>query len=156
MTAIKLSEKIEVIIYILEQCNADVRYYKAQQQEAENEETNLNHELEGVGTENRRPPNYEQRAKIATQLQNSLIKRRVAKDALRFNQPLLKFIESEVGTKALNQLKQTLGELRKVESEMQERVYIKREAGNPAKNQAADKKLNDMIRDWKKQSKKKH
>ena len=120
------------------------------------EETNLNHELEGVGNENRTPPNYKQRSKIATQLQNVLIKRRVAKDAIRINQPLLRFVESDVGTKALNQLRQTLGDVRKVENDMAERVYNKRELNREPSNPNLENNLNKMIRKWKMDSKKKH
>ena len=156
MKRIKLSEKIELIVYIFEQCKADDRWYQEQQKEAESDETNLAHELEGVGVENRCPPKYEQRAIIATKLQNALIKRRIAKDNIRLNQPLFRFIESEVGAKALNQLKQTLGDLRRLENDMADRVYNKREAVTTHKNPTLEKNLNQMIRDWKKKKRNKY
>ena len=148
-----LSQKVELIIHILDQCQKDANWYDAKLKEAEAEELNLNHELEGVATDARLPPKYRERARIATHLQNVLIQRRVAKDGIRSHQPLIKFIESEQGTKAINGLKQALGELRKVEASMAERVYAKRETENPPSNKAAEKKLNKMIREWKKQCK---
>ena len=154
--SIKPSERLELIIYIMEECRSITKWHKDKQTEAELEETNLTHELEGVGSENRTPPNYEQRAKIATRLQNVLIKRRVAKDTIRINQPLLKFVESDLGAKALNQLKQTLGELRKVENDMAERIYNKRGLNSQASNPDMEKKLNKLIRKWKSESRKKH
>ena len=147
-----LSQKIELVIHILEQSQREAKWFDAKLKEAEAEELNLNHELEGVANDARLPPKYRERARIATHLQNVLIQRRVAKDGMRSHQPLVKFIESEQGTKALNGLKQTLGELRKVEASMAERVYTKREAEKPTSNKAAEKKLNKMIREWKKES----
>lgn len=151
----KLSDKIEFVLHVMEQCQADVRWYTQQQEDAEKEQTNLNHELEGVGTENRQPPNYDERARIATKLQHNLIRRRVAKDSLRANQPLLRFIESDEGKRAMNKLQQTLGELRNVEQTMDARAYLKRETVAPETNPEMSKNLNKLIKDWKK-SKKKH
>lgn len=151
----KLSEKIEVIIHVLDQSKADVRWYQEQQEIAEAEIMNLEHELEGVGVTHRSPPNSRERGKLATQYQHHRIKRRIAKDAVRVNQSLAKFVESDIGAKAVNQLRQILGEVRKQENCMDERVYGKRVAPeNSPPNPDKQKKLNSMIKKWKKTRKK--
>jgi len=150
---IKPSERVEFIIRILEECKADVRWAKQQLKESEATVTDLKHELIGAGSEKGlHPPKYEDRAKIATKMQNALLTRRAAKDAIQINQPLLKFVESDIGTRAMNQLGQVLGELRNVERNMEERVYGKRGSENLSTN----KKLNRLIRDWKKRNRSKY
>ena len=154
----KLSEKVELIIDIFDQCKSDTRWYTQQQTESEMEQLNLSHELEGVGTENRSPPKGTNRNKLATLLQGALIKRRIAKDMVIVNQPLIKFLESESGIRSYNLLKQVLGELRKTETNMAERRYTKRELAIDKKinNPTMKESLNKMIRDWKRKQRSKH
>jgi len=65
---------------------------------------------------------------LATQYQKVLLQRRDSKDFIRLNQPLLEFINSEVGTKAINMLKMRLGDVRKAENTMAARRYYRRSA----------------------------
>lgn len=152
----KLSEKIELILSILNQCPEDVRYYQSRLDEADAEKVNLEHELEGVGVENRTPPKYEQRAAIATKLQDTLKKRRVAKDIIRVNEPLLEFINSDVGIRTLRQLEQTLGKLRHVEKQMDERIFRKRVANQDVTIVNQNKNIDKLIKDFKRKGRKKH
>ena len=145
----KLSERIELVISIFEACKSDNDWYEQQQTKSEFEITNLNHELEGVGEENRSPPGRGERTKIAAKLQKALMQRRVAKDAIRAGQPVLKFMESDIGQKALNQLRQTLGELRRVERSMSERKYAPRTLARAPGNPEMERNLEKLIREWK-------
>ena len=152
----KISEKIELIIYLLEQCKSDSGWYQERFKDAEREENNIRHEMEGVGIENTGPPKFDRRAVLATKWQNTLITRRAAKDNIAMNQPLLEFIESDSGKNTINQLRQVLGKVRKVENDMSNRVYYKRETDTAKRNPALEKSLNALIRDWKSGLKRKH
>ena len=123
---IKLSENIELILNILENCRLDSQIYETALKEAENNQEDILHEIEGINDYEKLPPNYKQRAALATQLQNARIDRRIAKDYIKLNRPLLEFINSEIGAKAINLLKIRLGEVRKVENTMNIRRYYKR------------------------------
>ena len=152
---LKLSDSVELIINLLNQCRADVRWYDGQQKAADAEIKNLEHELEGVGVEHLVPPNAAQRNKLATRYQKERIKRRVAKDELRVNEPLINFLDSDIGKQAYNQLTQVLGKIRKDEQRMKERVYEKREAPPLSKlgNENARKNLNSLLRKYHKDRK---
>lgn len=142
-----------MIIYILEQCKIDVQWYQEQLKDEERRENNILHELEGVATEDGCPPKYDQRATLATQLQNTLIARRIAKDNITINQPIVDFINSEIGREAINKLKQKLGEIRKIEKNLHERIYHKRKTDDIPNNPIMKQNLNKLIRDWKKNRK---
>ncbi len=71
-------------------------------------------------------PKYKDRAKIATALQQTRVRRRLHKDMAETLRPLASFIESEKGKMLLNLLRETLGQTRKVEEKMENRVYIPR------------------------------
>ena len=146
-----LSEKIKLVIGILEQCSTDYTWYKAQLEAEQNKENTIRHELEGVGITHRKPPGYKDRAKLATDYQNVLITRRLAKDKVLLNEPVASFLDSDIGIKAVNQLKRVLGEVRKVESKMVDREFMPRYTENSAPtNHELEKSLEKMIREWKK------
>ena len=151
-----MSEKVELIIYLLEQCKSDTFWYQERFKDAEREENNIRHEMEGFCSENGKPPKFDRRAVLATKWQNTLIIRRAAKDNAALNQPLSDFVESDIGKNALNQLKQVLGKIRKVETEMKNRVYHKREINTATRNPALEQNLNTLIRKWKTELKSKH
>ena len=153
----KLSKKIELIICILEESMSDAKWFQRQQKEAEAEMTNLEHELEGVGVVHRSPPKDNDRRKLATKYQNERIRRRVAKDAVRVNEPLALFVESDVGAKAINRMRQVLGDVRKHETNMDNRVYSNRKVDNhSANNPQSNQQFNKLLRDWKRKNKNKH
>ena len=145
----KLSEKIELMICILEQSAKDYEWYSGQLADADKKKTDLYHELEGVGVEHTTPPNYQQRAVLATRLQDALLTRRIAKDAVDIHEPLFEFTNSALGKDTLKRLKSDLGAVRKREQNKEYRKYHKRAADLPPVNPELEK----LIRLWKQSTK---
>lgn len=117
------------MLNVFEQCKTDSQTYEKQLKDSEGKENDILHELEGVADYNnykKQPPKYKRRAVLSTQLQNVLINRRIAKDYIRLYQPIMDFITSDTGTKAINLLKVKLGDIRKTENEMSIRRYYRR------------------------------
>lgn len=71
--------------------------------------------------------NYAERAKVATKLMKCRQDRRDSKDMVRVLDPLVKYLESDKGKNMLNLMKEVLGKTRRVEKEMEHRVYVPRE-----------------------------
>jgi len=151
MNDIRLSEKLELVLGILNQCKTDYAWYTAQLEAEEKRDNTLRHELEGVGVDHRKPPGYKERARLATELQNVLIARRIAKDHVLLNKPIADFLDSDVGKNMINQLRQKLGETRRVESKMIGRKFYKRRTESSApENPELRKSLDKLIRESKK------
>lgn len=70
---------------------------------------------------------YGERAKVATKLMKCRQDRRDSKDMVRVLEPLIKFLESDKGKNMLNLMKEVLGKTRRVEKDMECRVYVPRE-----------------------------
>ena len=150
MTQIKLSDKIELILGIFSQCKTEYTWYASQLEAEENKENTLRHELEGVGINHRTPPGYRERARLATELQETLIARRAAKDYVAITKPMADFLSTEIGKKLINNLQQLLGEARKAESKLIDRRFRKRQTENSApENPEFKKKLDLLISEWK-------
>ena len=152
----KMSEKVELIIQLLEQCKSDVLWYEERFKDAEREENNIRHEMEGLGSERGKPPKFERRAVLATKWQHTLFMRRAAKDNISINRPLSDFLDSDIGKHSLNHLKQVLGQTRNVEKSMTNRVYYNRRTDMAKNNPDLEKNLNKLIRRWKADLKSKH
>ena len=118
-----------MILSIFEQCRSDAQMHEKRLKEAEAEQSDILHKFVGIDEYREPPPKYKERAVLGTRLQQILLARREAKDFIRLNQPLLEFINSEVGQKAINMLKMRLGDVRKIEQSMGIRRYYRR-AGN--------------------------
>lgn len=71
--------------------------------------------------------NYGERAKIATKLMKCRQDRRDSKDMVRVLEPLIRFMESDKGRNMVNLMKEVLGKTRRVEKEMENRIYVPRE-----------------------------
>lgn len=71
--------------------------------------------------------NYGERAKIATRLMKCRQDRRDSKDMVRVLEPLIRFMESDKGRNMVNLMKEVLGKTRRVEKEMENRIYVPRE-----------------------------
>lgn len=71
--------------------------------------------------------NYAERAKVATKLMKCRQDRRDSKDMVRVLDPLVKYLESDKGKNMLNLMKEVLGKTRRIEKEMEHRVYVPRE-----------------------------
>ena len=70
---------------------------------------------------------YGERAKVATKLMKCRQDRRDSKDMVRVLDPLIKFLESDKGRNMMNLMKEVLGKTRRVEKDMECRVYVPRE-----------------------------
>ena len=70
--------------------------------------------------------NYKDRARVATQLMKCRQSRRESKDTVRALQPLVEFLDSDKGKQLANLMKEVLGRTRKVEKQMENRVYVPR------------------------------
>jgi len=149
----ELSKQIELVIRLFEQFKADYSWYSKQLEAEQGKQTNIQHELEGVGATYRTPPGYRDRAKLATEYQDVLIARRFAKDKIMLYEPIASFLNSDNGRNVLNLLRQKLGETRKAEAKFEGRRYTQRETKNTAPyNKALLKDLNTLINDWKKRT----
>ena len=71
--------------------------------------------------------NYAERAKVATKLMKCRQDRRDSKDMVRVLDPLVKYLESDKGKNMLNLIKEVLGKTRRIEKEMEHRIYVPRE-----------------------------
>lgn len=67
--------------------------------------------------------NYNERAKLATQLAKCRRLRRESKDTVEILSPLIGYLETERGKQTVNLLKETLGKTRRVEENMKTRTY---------------------------------
>lgn len=67
--------------------------------------------------------NYNERAKLATQLAKCRRLRRESKDTVEILSPLMGYLETERGKQTANLLKETLGKTRRVEENMKTRTY---------------------------------
>lgn len=68
-------------------------------------------------------PDYKERAKIATQLQKCRQDRRTSKDTIEILEPLVSYLDTDNGKKAINLMKEVLGRTRKAEMKMDNRIY---------------------------------
>lgn len=71
--------------------------------------------------------NYSERAKVATKLMMCRQDRRDSKDMVRVLEPLIRFLESDKGKNMMNLMKEVLGKTRRIEKDMECRVYVPRE-----------------------------
>lgn len=69
---------------------------------------------------------YEERSKVATKLATNRKDRRYFKDRVEEYEPLVEFLKNPQNKKAIDELKQVLGKVRKQESYHKDRVYIPR------------------------------
>ena len=69
---------------------------------------------------------YGERARMSTAERKNRIERRAAKDIVELNEALRKWLDLPETKAALNMLKQTLGEVRKIERYHANRTYVKK------------------------------
>lgn len=92
--------------------------------------------LETVERENKRTqdflhaiefePHAEERSKIATKMRASRIERRENKDIVEELEPIVEFMSDRANKRAIDQLSQLLGKVRKVEKYHENRTYYPR------------------------------
>ena len=112
----KASEEIKGFLDFIRGC--EVRYKMALEvMETENKRTqDFLHAIEFE-------PHAEERSKIATRMRASRITRRESKDTIEELEPLIEFLNIPANKKAVDQLTQILGKVRKAEKYHENRTY---------------------------------
>lgn len=116
----KFSGSIESFLALMEQAQRDYTWNEEQVTHYNGLQEDLLHQIELNNL------NYKDRARVATQLMKCRQSRRESKDTVRALQPLVEFLESEKGKSLTNLMKEVLGRTRKVEKQMENRVYVPR------------------------------
>ena len=114
----KRSEKLSEFLNFICQVKPEYDYYLDVQADAEAKILDLLHEIELV------PHNAFDMVKIYKQLRESRKQRRLAKDSIRELTPLVTWVEDN--KKEIEDLKRTLGDVRKVEKMEDGRIYLYR------------------------------
>lgn len=117
----KFSYAIGELIELLESAKKDYYWNADEVNRLNGLQQDYLHKLELDGL------NYGERAKVATKLMKCRQDRRDSKDMVRVLEPLIKFLESDRGKNMLNLMKEVLGKTRRVEKDMECRVYVPRE-----------------------------
>ena len=112
---IKYSEHLSQFLNFLESAKKDYSWYEDELSKQEALTQDYLHQLELEHL------NYSERAKIATKLAACRKARREAKDIITILNPIINY--SSVYEKSLNQLKETLGKVRKEEKAIETRSY---------------------------------
>jgi len=116
----QLSEKIEQFLDLCASCKPAHDFSLEIVTKCERVTTDYLHALElGNFT-------YAERAKMSTAERKNRIERRAAKDLVELHEALRKWLDLQDTKASLNMLKQTLGEVRKIERYHANRTYIKR------------------------------
>ena len=113
----KFSETISNFCDMVTEVKSDYEWNKAEVNRLDRLTQDYLHQLELNGL------NYQERAKVATQLTKCRQLRRASKDTVEILEPFIEFIESEKGKQTMNFMKEALGKTRKVENYMKNRTY---------------------------------
>lgn len=114
----KKSEIITQFLNYIDNCQKQYDYAYEKVGIEDRRTSDLLHELEIENTTSN------ERSKLATKLRNSRRDRRYWKDIVEECEPIINFANVPVNKKVINQLKQLLGEVRKVENYHSTRTYI--------------------------------
>lgn len=112
-----LSQEIRNIIASFEQAEKDYRYAYDQVGLLDKETQDILHSLELD------PITKNERNRLATRLQKVRKQRRIHKDTVQCNEPIVTFLQSEKGRNMINLLKEVLGKTRKIEDVHENRTY---------------------------------
>lgn len=116
----KFSGSIESFLAVMEQAQRDFTWNEEQVVYYDGLQQDYLHQLELDGLD------YKGRARLATQLMKCRQHRRESKDTVRALSPLVEFLDSDKGRQLTNLMKEVLGRTRKVEKQMENRVYVPR------------------------------
>lgn len=111
------SERFAETINVLRELEREYQICAAKLLKVERAEIDLLHFLEIYAT------NYKERNKIATQLRICLLERRVQKDHVDVLKPFAEFLAKPENKGILDRLAQVLGDIRKQERHLQDRIY---------------------------------
>lgn len=121
----EVSGQIDAFLAFLRFCEQQYHMAEADEREANNETQDILHSLE------LEPHDYRQLAALGRELRSVRRRRRQAKDTAGVTAPVLRWMEEN--RPVIKGLERLLGEMRKVEKRMENRVYIprsKREGGH--------------------------
>lgn len=116
----QFSGSIESFLAVMEQAQRDFTWNEEQVVYYDGLQQDYLHQLELDGLD------YKGRARLATQLMKCRQHRRESKDTVRALYPLVEFLDSDKGRQLTNLMKEVLGRTRKVEKQMENRVYVPR------------------------------
>jgi len=152
----KLSGQLKLSIVFFDKFLKDYNWHQDTFKDREMELTNLAHEMIGIKPLQQRepPPTGMDIMRIGVQWQDCLLKREVAKKQIKIHEPLKQFIDKHPGL--LNELNQVLGKIRKEEEKLDGLFYTERETDTAKPNENNEKKLDTMIKEWRKQKKSKY
>ena len=112
-----LSVSLSEFLRVVDNAKADYKWNDSEVSRLDSLTQDYLHQLELGGLD------YKQRARIATRLAKCRQERRGSKDTVQVLQPLMDYLETDKGKQALNLMREVLGKTRKVEQQMQTRVY---------------------------------
>lgn len=113
----KFSDCISAFLDMVHEAQQDYYWNNDEVRRLDAQTQDLLHTLELEDT------HYRETAKIGTQLKKCRQLRRASKDTVLILQPLIEFVDSDKGAKAINAMKEMLGKTRKAEEMMTRRVY---------------------------------
>ena len=113
----KASDQISTFLKFLEGIEKDYNWALEEESKADAESQDRLHQLELLDF------SYHDHARIARQLKECRIRRRMMKDTIQVYTPIVEFIESDKGKMLISQLQQVLGKVRKEERRLEERTY---------------------------------
>lgn len=116
----KYSEQLADINKLFDQALADYKYYTEEVHRCEKLTQDYLHKLELENLD------WSGRAKIATQLARCRKERRQYKDIVQLLQPTIDLLTDKTTQQTLNKLREVLGQTRKQEKHMENRVYYLR------------------------------
>ena len=115
-TTMKISENLKLFLDFIREVES---YYPLALEEMHKEEKRTQDFLHAIEFE----PHAEERSKIATKMRASRIARRENKDIVEELEPIIDFLSVQSNKKAIDQLTQLLGRIRKVEKYHENRSY---------------------------------
>ncbi|MCM1271941.1 MAG: hypothetical protein NC247_15175 [Ruminococcus flavefaciens] len=118
MNGEKVSEQIAQFISFLSNAESEYNCYLNEMSKQEQLTQDYLHSLELD------PLNYSQRSRIATKLAVNRKDRRFYKDKVEEYKPVIDFLSDKNNRKIINQLKETLGKVRKAEKYHDNRIYV--------------------------------
>lgn len=117
MAGVKLSNRVATFLKFFDDAQAAYRFCSDELSKLEKEQNDLLHAIEF------NPNGYKERNKLASKLEVVRKDRRFYKDRVEEIKALAEFAKDPANVKAVNMLKQALGQMRKEESYHEKREY---------------------------------
>lgn len=111
------SKDLELFLNLLRSTEEQSNIHFENVDKCNNEQNNIVHDFE-------EGPTYQERGKLGTRLTNLRYERRVSKDTVELTRDIVQFCKDNKAF--IDKLKRLLGDLRKRENELENRVYRRR------------------------------